>query len=94
MSLKIDGAPSDLAISLVSVSTTPVEVVPVRAGRKSLSVHLATGSVYVGSDSSVSPSTGILVDYLPNPLETAAALWAVTASGSATLAVTETYDQE
>jgi|HubBroStandDraft_2_1064218.scaffolds.fasta_scaffold02440_5 hypothetical protein len=94
MALKIEGSPSNLSISLVSVSTTASEVVAARPGRRLLSVQLVTGSVYVGDDSSVTPLTGFLLNYLPNPLETAAALWAVTASGSATLAVTETYDQE
>jgi hypothetical protein len=96
MSRKVDGAPDGLAVSVATVGTTAVQLVPARASRRKLYLYAGNGG-YIGSDSSVTTSTGFPVNQFVNPqqtpLETAAAVWAIHSS-STTIAVLETFDEE
>lgn len=96
MALKIDGAPDGVATTQVSVSTTPVQLVAARKSRRLLCFQDLgnLGHVFIGPDSSVTAATGVQPTSIPNPLPTAAELWAVTNTGSATVGVLELYDVE
>ena len=97
MSLKIDGAPDGLAHGSVVVGTTATLIVPARKSRRKLLLPLS--NVWVGA-AGVTPSYGFpLMNSLGlgNPtmgLETADALYGVTASGSATVQFLEFFDKE
>lgn len=97
MSLKINGAPSKIATGQVTVTTTPVKIVDARPGRSALHVN---GGGFTGlyfGDSNVTVGTGVnLPDLLGTgrPLESAAEIWAVAASGSFVVQYLEIYDQE
>lgn len=96
MSLKVDGAADGVSTAQVSVSTTAVQLVAGRASRRLLFLQDLgeLGHVWIGADSSVTPSTGVQPVALPNPIPTAAEIWAVTDTGSATVGVLELYDVE
>lgn len=95
MSLKIDGAPSKLAITKVSFNdTTPTQIVAPRAGRQLLYVFFSN-AVYLGANNTVTQSTGALSGVITWPLATAAELWGIAQVGqSPTAIVLETYDEE
>lgn len=96
MALKIDGSPTKLAATQVSVGSTAVQLVAARQGRSKL--ILANNSVWIGGDSSVTSDTGFFLGNYPAPaqLDTAAEVWAIrrSADPATAMAVIELYDEE
>jgi hypothetical protein len=73
----------------VSVSTTAVRLIAGVPNETRQGIVHATGSIYLGGDSSVTISTGYLLDHtkgngLPVTLHPGEEIWAINASGTAT----------
>ncbi len=91
---KAPGAPS-FSVSQVATSTAAAQALASRATRRKVSVKNIDGSIviYVGHDASVSSTTGyVLAAGASVVLDTTAAVFAISASGTPRLSFVEDYD--
>jgi hypothetical protein len=91
---KLTGA-ANLAVSQVATATAAAQALASRATRRKVSVKNIDGSIviYVGHDGTVSSTTGyVLAAGASVDLYTAAAIFAISASGTPRLSFVEDYD--
>jgi hypothetical protein len=91
---KAPGAPA-FAVSQVATSTSAAQALAARATRRKVSVKNLDGSIviYVGHDATVSSTTGYaLAAGASVVLDTTAAVFAISASGTPRLSFVEDYD--
>jgi len=87
--------PANLATAQVSVGASATQVVASRSGRSLLSVeNTSTTDVYCGPANTVTTANGLLLPGTKGSsfnVAYTAAMWCITASGSATLTAAETF---